>query len=318
MKGTICMEARGRDALGGDEELDGAEVWDVWEEFREDDGDPIGIEEFKRLNLADMPDDIAVHLMDNYFPDTTITRSGEFVLCEIEEHLYTKYWEHKFSAYAFAEAMERAIKRLAYEGHPFSNPERDDDDVHIFVRWLLTVPVYTRPGGIVDSIKSAFDLVWKRADSILEDSDSVLILGKDTDSGLDRMKRIELKLQELGYYTYIIKEQPDRKGEGVVQKVLRYALSSKFVVIENTEPSGHLYEVPHVAKAAECVTVVLQEEGRGATWMFEDAYAKHKHWHKVTYLENELEGAVERASRWAEEFVRAYTDFQIKALPWLR
>jgi len=86
---------------------------------------------------------------------------------------------------------------------------------------------------------------------------------------LDRLQRIASRLQELGYYTYIIKDQPDKPGEGLVQKVLRYALSSKFVLIENSEPSGHLYEIPHVAKAAECVTVVLQEEGKGATWMFE-------------------------------------------------
>ncbi len=110
----------------------------------------------------------------------------------------------------------------------------------------------------------------------------VLVLGKDSGAALDRLKSIASRLEDLGYYTYIIKEQPDRNGESVVQKVLRYALSSKFVVIENTEASGHLYEIPHVAKAAECVTVVLQEEGRGATWMFEDAYAKHKHWHKLT------------------------------------
>jgi hypothetical protein len=94
---------------------------------------------------------------------------------------------------------------------------------------------------------------------------------------LDRLKKIESKLQELGYYTYIIKEQPDKAGESVIQKVMRYALSSKFVLIENTEASGHLFEIPHVAKAAECVTVVLQEQGRAATWMFEYAYAKHKH-----------------------------------------
>src|ERR1035438_10304696 len=131
------------------------------------------------------------------------------------------------------------------------------------------------------SIKSAFDLVWQRADLILEDSDSVLILGKDTGDGLNRLKRIELALQELGYFTYIIKEEPDKTGESIVQKVMRYALSSRFVIIENTEASGHLYEIPHVTKTAECVTVVLQEEGKGATWMFEDAYAKHRHWHKV-------------------------------------
>ena len=104
----------------------------------------------------------------------------------------------------------------------------------------------------MESIKSAFDLVWHRADSILENSDSVLILGNDSGPALARLKRIESKLQELGYYTYIIKEQPDKAGESVIQKVMRYALSSKFVLIENTEPSGRLYEIPHVAKAAEC------------------------------------------------------------------
>jgi hypothetical protein len=46
----------------------------------------------------------------------------------------------------------------------------------------------------VSSIKAAFDLVWQRAEAILENSDSVLILGKDTGPALDRLKRIESKL----------------------------------------------------------------------------------------------------------------------------
>jgi hypothetical protein len=150
----------------------------------------------------------------------------------------------------------------------------------------------------------------------LQNSDSVL--GKDTGPAMDRLKRIADKLEQLGYYTYIIKEQPDRLGEGVVQKVMRYALSSKFVLIENTEPSGHLYEIPHVAKAAECITVVLQEEDKGATWMFEDAYAKHKHWHKVTYQDGTLEDAVQEASSWAERCFEEFAVYQASALPWLK
>ena len=59
----------------------------------------------------------------------------------------------------------------------------------------------------MESIKAAFDLVYKRADSILENSDSVLILGKDSAGpALDRLKCIAARLEELGYYTYIIKE----------------------------------------------------------------------------------------------------------------
>ena len=103
-----------------------------------------------------------------------------------------------------------------------------------------------------------------------------------------------------------------------MQKVLRYALSAKFVVIENSEASGHLYEIPHVAKAAECVTAVLQEDGKGATWMFEDAYAKHRHWRKFTYKAGELPATVEAAAAWAEEFVREFAAYQQANLPWLK
>jgi hypothetical protein len=315
--GGEMVKGRQRAPDPEDEFEDTTEAVDEWQEFRGEDGEPIGTEEFKRLNFSGMPEDIRVWVMDNYFPETTVWREGEVLICEIQEHLYTKYWEHKFSAYAFAEAMERAARRLAHEGHPLANPSRDDEDVHIFVRWQLRLPRATEPELVVESIKSAFDLVWHRADSILENSDSVLVLGKDTGPALDRLKRIASKLQELGYYTYIIKEQPDKAGESVIQKVMRYALSSKFVLIENTEASGHLYEIPHVTKAAECVTVVLQEEGKGATWMFEDAYAKHKHWHKLPYKDTQLEHTVELAAAWAEEFVGQFTDYKAAHLPWL-
>lgn len=292
---------------------------DDWEEFRDGDGDFIGLEELKRLDLKGMPEDVRIPLLDNYFPETTLWRDGDCIICEIQEHLYTKYWEHKFSAYAFADAMLAAVRRLAHEGHPLSHPSRDnDDDVHIFVRWELRVPSSSPVESVIDSIKAAFDLVWQRADSMLENSDSVLILGKDIGPALERLKRIEDKLQELGYYTYIIKEQPDKAGESVVQKVMRYALSSKFALIENTEASGHLYELPHVTKAAECVTVVLQEQGKGATWMFEDTYAKHRHWYKVTYEEEKLESAVEQAVAWAETFLAEFRAYQAAALPWLK
>src|ERR1035437_5407260 len=113
-------------------------------EFREDEGDPIRVENLKRLDLERMPDDIQISVMNDYFPETTLWREGDDLVCEIQEHLYTKYWEHKFSACAFAEAMERAVRRLAHEGHPFAEPSRDDDDVHIFVRWQLTLPRATK------------------------------------------------------------------------------------------------------------------------------------------------------------------------------
>ena len=146
----------------------------------------------------------------------------------------------------------------------------------------------------------------------------MLILGKDGGDSLDRTEEDRIQARPARLPHLHNQRRTRRSGESVVQKVMRYALSSKFVLIENTDPSGHLYEIPHVAKAAECVTVVLQEEGRGATWMFEDAYAKHKHWHKLTYKDSELEHAVELAAAWAEKFVRDFADYQATNLPWLK
>ena len=290
---------------------------DPWAEFIEPE-EPIGLNELQKLNLAELPPEARVWVLDDYFPETTIRRDGERLICQIEEHIYTKYWTHKFSAYAFARAMGRAIRRLMHEGHPFDTPEVDDEDVHIYVRWGVVLPVNTTTSSISESVKAAYDLVYARADSLLDHSDSVLVLGKDTGSSLTLLHRIADRLEELGYYGLIIKGQPDKLGESVIQKVMRYALTCKFVLIENTEPSGHLYEIPHVAKSAECVTVFLQERGKGATWMFTDAFAKHTHWHKLEYDANELEAAVEAAAAWAEAFIMQFGSYQKKVLPWMK
>ncbi|MBW1999916.1 MAG: hypothetical protein JRJ29_18390 [Deltaproteobacteria bacterium] len=275
--------------------------------------------DFQDSDLSKLPENIAISVFESDFPETLIWREGESIVTEITEHIYSKYWWHKYHARVFADAMDRAVKRLEHEGHPISDATiESDEDIHIFVRWKLTLPRETSGTVLIDSIKAAFDLVWERANSILENSDSVLILGKDTGQGLERLKRIAEDLEEQGYYAYIIKEQPDKIGESVIQKVLRYALSSKFIVIENSESSGHLYEIPHVTKMAESVTVVLQEEGKGATWMFEDAYGKHKHWRKFEYQPNGLKDAIKAAVTWAEEFIREFGQFQKARLPWLK
>jgi hypothetical protein len=115
-----------------------------------------------------------------------------------------------------------------------------------------------------------------------------------------------------------VKEQPDRAGETVIQKVLRFAPSSKFVLVENTDPSGHLYEFPHVAKMAESIVAVLQEQGKGATWMFEDGYARHRQWHKFEYTPQTLKETIQASAEWAEGFSREFSKEQRDRLPWLR
>ena len=278
----------------------------------------ISVADLEAGKLRQIPKNIILMVWESDFPETSLERVGKTVIAQIQEHIYTKYWEHKYHARVFADAMVRAVRRLRVEGHPVSDPEIEgDDDVHIFVRWNMVFPLTISGKEAVEAIRAAYNLVWSRANQILEDSDSVLVLGKDTGVGMARLKRIADKLADMGYFPYIIKEQPDRIGESILQKVLRHALISKFVIVENTDASGHLYEIPHVAKMAECVTAVVQESGKGATWMFEDCYAKVQSWKKFEYKPGRITDTVEQAAAWAEQFIAQFGQFQMKVLPWL-
>jgi hypothetical protein len=279
----------------------------------------ISLADLKTYALPKLKKGECLTLMESDFPECSIVRHGKFLICELQEHIYTKYWEHKFHATVFAQAMLRAVRRLAFEGQPLSNPAIQNDDApHIFVTWQLALPVTTPNASVILSIRDSWNEVWQRANSILEDSDSVLVLGKDTGPGMKRLKEIATVLEDAGYHVYIIKEQPDKLGESIIQKVLRYALMSRFVIIENTTPSGHLYEVPHVTKMAECITAVLQEKGKGATWMFEDAYPKSKAWRKFSYTPVQLSGCVIEAANWAQKTLKHFAGHQRRTLPWLR
>lgn len=270
-------------------------------------------------SFVKMPEGATVSVFDDYFPESAIWREGNQLIAEITEHIYTKYWEHKWHGRVFAGAMLRAIRRFIAEGHPFTEGNiENDDDPHIFIRWQLRLPATTSGQDLVEAIDVSYNSVGTRADLILENSETVLVLGKDTDEALNRLRLISSRLEALGYYAVIIKDQPDKLGESVLQKVMRHALSSKFLIVENTEPSGHLYEIPHVGKAAECVIAFLQEEGKGATWMFEDAFARNKHWQKFVYPADGIEKSVDEAAAWAEDFVKQFGAFQQRVLPWMK
>ena len=284
-----------------------------------DDLEDISFSELSKFDLTKLDENVSYNIFEDNFPQCTITRINDKLLIRIEEHIYTKYWFHKYHASVFATAMMKAIKRLQLEGIPFSDEELDDEDeVHIFVRWTLTEPSNIDNKTLSENINIAFDSVFQRANSMLENSDSVLILGKDTGEGLDLLKRIQIHLDNLGFYTYIIKEQPDIIGESVIQKVLRFGLSSRFVIIENSEPTGHLYEFPHITKFAELTSIVLQRQGEGSTWMFEDLYHRLQNIKKFEYTNETLEDEINLGIEWANSYLSTFGKFQKEKLPWFK
>ena len=151
-----------------------------------------------------------------------------------------------------------------------------------------------------------------------ESTKKILLLGKDSEVGLERLLQLQQRALLLGYNAILIKEQPDITGESIMRKVLRYALNVDFCIIENTFASGHLYEFAHIAKMAESTVAIVQEENQGATWMFEDTYFLHNHWKKFTYKENNPGEILSHVIQWAESFNRSFAEQQCNKLPWMR
>jgi len=269
--------------------------------------------------LGEFPEGVAVFIKGTTDPEVWVVREGSTVSVQVHDTIRKAEWEHKYSPETYAEAMTRAVRRLSWEGMPYEDAGFDGSLYRpdCYVWWDILLDAGTPSKDVVQIATDAYIRVCERAERILEDSDSALVLGKDTGEHLERLRAIAKELEEIGYQVYLVRQEPDRPGETVIQKVLRHALSARFVVVENTDPSGHLYEFPHVAKMAECVVAVLQERGKGATWMFEDGYARHRHWCKFEYAPGQLKEAVIAAVQWAEEFVREFSKEQKDTLPWL-
>ena len=143
----------------------------------------------------------------------------------------------------------------------------------------------------------------------------VLLLGKDTGEGLARLRTIQRVVEGHGYQCQLIKDLPEHSEMGLIGKVLFAALSARFVVIENSAPSGHLYELPFV-RMAECVIAILQQQGQGATWMTEDMITKHALLKKFQYKPKTLAEQVKEAIFWAEERIAENIKANRGSWPW--
>jgi|SRR5439155_25012269 len=191
-------------------------------------GDPVELASavFDDDTLERLPEDAS--LLVHGDPTYWISRDGTTAHVQIEWSWRAGFWEHKFNLRVFVEAMVRAIRRLTKEGRPYAadaETEESDPD-YFFVRWTIAVDARLPGREIISRAESAFDEVFERAERMLEDSDSVLVLGKDTGEHLERLQEIKAVLEDLGYHVYLVKEQPDRVGESVIQKVLRFATTT--------------------------------------------------------------------------------------------
>jgi predicted aspartyl protease len=128
---------------------------------------------------------------------------------------------------------------------------------------------------------------------------TVLVLGQDT-TEIHRLRAIQKSLEALGYTGLIVKDVLDLDIQSVEEKVNMLASLCRFVICENSVASGHIDELK-ICAMNRFVTVILQQDGMGASWMQADYSKDFSFMTTSTYPElDSLQPRVDDAVRWAE------------------
>ncbi len=146
-------------------------------------------------------------------------------------------------------------------------------------------------------------------------SKTVLLLGAYDSEGLKRLRGISSSLVALGYEPLLIKDVPDIQAYNLSQKLEAIGPMARFIVIDDSLPSGHLIEV-EICRRHDWVTVLLRAGGHGASWMTAGASTTSNVILERGYTPSDPAAAITEATTWAEETLeRLERDFN-SIYPW--
>jgi hypothetical protein len=128
---------------------------------------------------------------------------------------------------------------------------------------------------------------------------TVLLLGSYDDAGRQRLAGMVGNLKELGYEPILIKDVPDFEHYDLLQKATAIGAISRFVVIDDSEPSGHLAEV-EICRYCRWVTVLLRAAGHRASWVTAGASYTSNVILEKEYDPENPRSAVSEAVQWVE------------------
>jgi nucleoside 2-deoxyribosyltransferase len=96
---------------------------------------------------------------------------------------------------------------------------------------------------------------------------NVLILGNDSSTeGKSKLTTVSNTITGLGFVPQLLRNIPDTPYFSLERKLLSVGASCRFVVLEESTPSGAIDEL-RICATNEFVTAILKEAGRGSTYM---------------------------------------------------
>jgi len=128
---------------------------------------------------------------------------------------------------------------------------------------------------------------------------SVLLLGAYDTAGMAHLRTLSRGLTELGYKPILVADVPDFEHYDLAQKVVAIGSLCRFVVIDDSVPSGHLNEV-EICRMNRWVMVLLRAHGRAASAMTLGAGIASTVIRELAYDPDNPLSALQEATTWAE------------------
>lgn len=145
----------------------------------------------------------------------------------------------------------------------------------------------------------------------------VLVLGKDTDSGLLRLRRIQRALAQLGYFGVLLKDLPDDRfgSRSIEEKAALLAGLASLTLIDDNEPAGQIAEMSLIARNRG-VVAVLRRRGTGSTWLTSDYDLDFRNVAMFEYDEPGAYRSVVEAIDWGERRMEERRQGLMRLYPW--
>lgn len=143
----------------------------------------------------------------------------------------------------------------------------------------------------------------------------VLLLGAYDGEGNTRLAALAKGLEQLGYEPFLVRDVPDSPEQDLRQKVLLLGSLSRFVVADDSSPSGHLVEM-ELCRTSGWITVVLRARGTGSSWMTAGLSLASNVIREVPYDPSDPTPALSVSLAWAEaRIAELRADFR-NTYPW--
>lgn len=131
---------------------------------------------------------------------------------------------------------------------------------------------------------------------------SVIVFGKYREPEVSELIQVRDSLRAKNYDAYLLRDLPEHPSMSLEEKVKLWALASRFCVMIDREPAGHLVEYSYL-KSETVILALLRPEDGGSTTMIEDNPIDFPFIKTFKFKGSPLE-VIDSAVTWAEGYIK--------------